>query len=410
LRTEAGALAMSAAPARVPESQNAAPLYEEAFAAMGDLSQWPEDYIRISNNSQSAETFDPHDPKLALFLKGQEQSMVLLRRAAAMPGCYFEHDYSRPRFDMVMLDAARTSQWMGAWTLFSLSARVKATAGQSDAALAEVETMLRMARHREAEPFLLWLLLGASMEGRAADTLEYVLAHTHPTAARLAAFDVAPSRVYRSLLPRALRMEEAAAESMVSMLAGGDLALPYPAGERENRNYQDHMSFFRATRAPYRVFLLADDLAAYRAGMRWYQTLLEKPYRETHEAWRDPRQFGPASMGGIMARMLLPAFSLTAEAATAADARRDLMRVAVAAARYREEKGELPKSLNDLVPQYLLSVPLDPFDGEPLRMVLKDGAAVFYSIGKDFKDDGGAPMDEHKRKGDITFRLGPLPK
>ena len=39
-------------------------------------------------------------------------------------------------------------------------------------------------------------------------------------------------------------------------------------------------------------------------------------------------------------------------------------------------------------------VPIDPFDGKPLRLTTKDGAIVVYSVGKDQVDDGGAGSPE----------------
>ncbi len=52
-----------------------------------------------------------------------------------------------------------------------------------------------------------------------------------------------------------------------------------------------------------------------------------------------------------------------------------------------------PTSLAALVPAYLPTVPVDPFDssGRPLRLVLRDGEYVVYSVGPDGKDDGGPP-------------------
>jgi hypothetical protein len=56
---------------------------------------------------------------------------------------------------------------------------------------------------------------------------------------------------------------------------------------------------------------------------------------------------------------------------------------------YYREKGELPQSLKELVPRYLSSLPIDPFDGEPLRYSRELG--IIYCVGKDLKDSGGSP-------------------
>jgi hypothetical protein len=56
---------------------------------------------------------------------------------------------------------------------------------------------------------------------------------------------------------------------------------------------------------------------------------------------------------------------------------------------YKEEKGHLPDSLSELVPKYLPKVPIDPFDGKPLRYSKEKG--IIYCVGKDLKDSGGSP-------------------
>jgi hypothetical protein len=62
---------------------------------------------------------------------------------------------------------------------------------------------------------------------------------------------------------------------------------------------------------------------------------------------------------------------------------------ALAAERYRLDKGRWPESLDALLPHYLPSVPADPFDGQPLRFSRLADGVVIYSIGPDRTDDGG---------------------
>ncbi len=56
---------------------------------------------------------------------------------------------------------------------------------------------------------------------------------------------------------------------------------------------------------------------------------------------------------------------------------------------FRREQGRWPMSWGELVPSYLSEVPLDMFDGKPVRMGMRDGQWFIYSIGVDRKDDGG---------------------
>ncbi len=95
------------------------------------------------------------------------------------------------------------------------------------------------------------------------------------------------------------------------------------------------------------------------------------------------------------------------EAAAARDlveTRRAAALTALAAEAYRRDHGAWPASLSHLVPAYLPRVPLDPFDGAPLRYIGPgaDGTPPrLYSVGVDQVDEGGAPPEDASRPMDV---------
>ncbi len=56
---------------------------------------------------------------------------------------------------------------------------------------------------------------------------------------------------------------------------------------------------------------------------------------------------------------------------------------ALAAERYRLANGDWPKDLDALVPKYLPAVPVDPFDGQPLRFNHVPEGFTIFSVGSD---------------------------
>jgi hypothetical protein len=89
-------------------------------------------------------------------------------------------------------------------------------------------------------------------------------------------------------------------------------------------------------------------------------------------------------------------------------ARLELAQTVIAVQRYRLRNDRLPDSLDNLVPDYLETVPLDPFDGKELKYKKLEPGYIIYSIGDDQIDDGGKEQPEDKEKGtgntwDITF-------
>ncbi len=81
---------------------------------------------------------------------------------------------------------------------------------------------------------------------------------------------------------------------------------------------------------------------------------------------------------------------------------------ALAVEHFRLAQGRLPENLNELVPQFFSEVPIDPFDGQPLRYHRLDKGYVIYSIGSDGEDNGGrerpaSVKSTDKTHYDITF-------
>lgn len=73
--------------------------------------------------------------------------------------------------------------------------------------------------------------------------------------------------------------------------------------------------------------------------------------------------------------------------------------------RYRQTHGRWPNDLAELK-ELLPAVPLDPYDGHPLRYRKLDDGAVVYAVGPDRQDDGGTLSYGQPRPGeDVGFRL-----
>jgi len=79
---------------------------------------------------------------------------------------------------------------------------------------------------------------------------------------------------------------------------------------------------------------------------------------------------------------------------------------AIAVELYRRRHGDLPQRLEELVPDFLPQVPIDPFDGQPLRYVVRKEEYVVYSVGYDRVDDGGrADPQFGDSMPDVVFRV-----
>lgn len=156
------------------------------------------------------------------------------------------------------------------------------------------------------------------------------------------------------------------------------------------------------------LFIFFDDLLAVRAG----------PWSDLRR-WQDRSNW---SARDVALQFLTPFWSLrhfgfAYESEYRTRTQLDLACVALAVARYRASRGQLPENLSALVPAFLSAVPKDYFsDGRtPIRYEYgDDGNYVVYSVGRDGEDDGGNyrysdAANKWHDGGDITFTVAPAP-
>jgi hypothetical protein len=84
--------------------------------------------------------------------------------------------------------------------------------------------------------------------------------------------------------------------------------------------------------------------------------------------------------------------------------------IGIALELYRRERGDWPQSLDELVPRWLPSLPIDRINGGPLGYRIIDGRPVVYSLGNDTRDDGGRLPDECKGDRWKYLPRGPKPE
>jgi len=70
---------------------------------------------------------------------------------------------------------------------------------------------------------------------------------------------------------------------------------------------------------------------------------------------------------------------------------------------YKLKTGSLPRTLDELVPEYFPNVPLDQMDGKPFRYL--PDRKIIYSVGLDIVDDGGKECDHNTGKGDTIWEI-----
>jgi hypothetical protein len=365
-RAEAGAIALSLAGLRPPDSQNAALLYEKASELMEEDSGFSRPWAELLQRSSDG------DAEIRAFLDKHETALRLLRQGAALPGWYLEYGSAIPEVEVLMSGLGDMGQ--GA-RLLALDARVKANQGKARDALADVSAIFGMARHAASGPVLTQALVAMAIGQIGHSALQDVLAHCEPSGGDLEVLAVDEVFSYWLLFRRSMRMEQAYGLSMFATMI-------------------DRGAFF-----------LLNEVSGYRSLMMELDRVLALPCHEAREGMKRLETQAREGRWGILQAMLYPALGRAASAAVEAEARHRLDNLALAATAHRIKRGTFPAKPEDLVPEFMMIFPKDPFDGQPMRMATTAEGILFYSVGADMADNGGAEWDDAAKTGDLAFRL-----
>ncbi|MFA0769359.1 MAG: hypothetical protein OXFUSZZB_002687 [Candidatus Fervidibacter sp.] len=263
--------------------------------------------------------------------------------------------------------------------------------GDVDGALESCQTILKLCRHMDDEPYLFAFLVQKTIFSIGVVTLwEGVLsdADASATAYRAVLAELRAWDIDRAFV-RALKGERVVAGILV-------------------------YDFFRR-KVGFGRWLLSTWIAANQSlTLAFYRQLLPiaqkgVPY-DRRKISRLIANFKRRTQGSTLhfATMLADLLILTEteevfDRVTETHALQRVTEVALALRLYRKEHGRYPEDLQALVPKFLPSVPSDPYDGKPLRYRKLQKGFKVWSVGENRKDDGGVKVRDWLRRGDLVL-------
>ena len=414
-----------------PDQDKAWPLYREALL----LPSASIESVRIDNNlNRLPVPGEPEWSKVEALLAQHADALILARKAAAKPhlgllvGYNFAPDDAKammmseqtpvgdlkssddPGLVGVLLPHLARLRQLG--MLLSYDAQRAAAAGDAATALANLNAMLGMVGHMRESPILIGELVGLATFARATETTSALLA-TNPSlfsdadltelAHRFAAFDDASLKM--RFTGERLFFEDAV-QRMFSDDGNGDGRLT-PRGLRwiaqissiwgnDPREVKKSEMLLGLSGPALSAFMLGrrDMAAEFDRVMDMIEADADVPLweRETSRVdellskWMDS---STERFRRLPVALLTPVLDKAAINAEFAMMRRDVTLTAIALEVFRRKHGRWPDALTELTPSILPALPIDRFDGQPLRYVVKDGKPMLYSVGTDREDDGG---------------------
>jgi hypothetical protein len=415
VRAEGAPLTLAqAAPPKVPDSQNAAVLYQQAYKQAFAGSEWrknlEEEVVAAFLPSEVGRT--PHRPRptvaqVEAILARHEADFRLLEQGSLRPACRFPVNWENPNpMEILFPHLAGVRQ---ATRFLAAKALVDAHHGRAAEALNDLAIAIRISNHMSAEPTLIAQLVRVARIGIVSEALPGVLAAAPPTAAESRPFydllgkvDMTRPWVHAMEGERCCHMAffdqlRRAKSGDTAMAMCGDLPGSSQSVFDQFRRWAWRLALTRMwplTRVVWAPFLKLDEVY-YLRHMRRVIALHKQPYRISYA---DYERLGKnieesTPWYALLSRIMSPVFIRALATRDKAIACIGLMQAALALRAYQVEHGSYPASLADLRAAGGWAIPDDPFSGKPFIYRRERAGYLIYSVAEDMKDDGGVDRE-----------------
>lgn len=371
---------------KLPEGvPNAAELYTRAFAVF--VPPVDEANVPVLGKAQLPDRGSPLPEPMARAisecLKANQPCLTLLHEAVGIEHCRYDWDYA----DRLSLWKTQpyTEGVRHCMHLLWLSTIFHAHWGDTDAAVVCVRAGLQLAESVRREPGVMGYMVRIALRAGVLLAMERALSLTSFTDQQLAELDrmLAASAATLDLkealiterclaIEKFKAMEHLRPPPLRYLIRTGEIILWAPG--MQERGLPDTLDYMED-------YVEAGDLPTMQRMARFREVKDELAGRSilhaTAKAW------APLFTGRVFE--LDPRIRVHF----------DMARAALAIERYRLATGKVPGQLEELVPQYLEQVPIDPFDAQPIRYRRTEPGYCLYSILEDGQDNGG------RERGDV---------
>lgn len=362
--------------------QNAEPLYAKmavsAFAQTDDESQG----VNVLGPNPTASDWD----RARSFLTKQTDLLALAHQAAAMPVCL---DPGRAKAkDPAAILFPEFGPMRRAARIIAIESLVMARDGKPIDALRNAQIGFRIADHAYANPTLIGWLVGAVVDSITIRSIENIMAGEQGSAAVVSAADQAIAEGWHP-------------HSMATALGGevvcglGEIQNMRSAPSMPTRdeigdsNEQYAAAFKRATASPAAWSSFLDANGVRLAGI--YKEVIADaalPYPAASIDMTKLQDELAADNGddAVLAHIMCPSYAQAVNKVAQLSASVAVARSEAAVFQWKIAHGQYPGNLQ----QAMESVPVDPFDLNPIRYRPDGGGFVLYSVGQSGKYAGGS--------------------
>ncbi|WP_435008405.1 hypothetical protein P12x_005619 [Tundrisphaera lichenicola] len=285
--------------------------------------------------------------------------------------------------------AARTAA-----RLLAADAAVRDHFGDPDGALDSCRAILGVGRSIGDEPFLISQLVRIAIGVVAMQSSRRVLAQSEPSDEALARLqDLILDEFDQPLLLDALKGERAILIEVIRRIATNEIPISALSSDSSKADPRER----KTVTAPWGRIMYENQMAL---GLEWMNQAvdiarqppsarpplvrqLEAEVDRVRRSWQ--LHFNTATLPVLM----IPALSASYTAHSRYLAELGSTAILIAAERHRLKTGSWPDSIESIDPEILPDPPVDPFSGQPFRLLREGGQFLIYSIGANAQDERG---------------------
>ena len=389
-----------AAPPEIPDAENAALLYEQAFSFYHTAGRDEEVKLGEIAGKDLAEWTEEETEVIKEDLEKNQECLRLIVEAASFEKCRFDLDYAASH----AIRLPHLSKMRNCARLLARDALLKAREGKTDEALESVRAGLRIGNAFLDEPILTSQLVRIAIGSLMFTASQRILDEDDASPAilkrLLEELDIAEGR---AALARALQGERCFQIDMYEKVIK-DPALLAQMGLPGARPYSpSSRKAFGIIYSLGRPLFRRDEIFALSI-MRRMTDLSKLPYYKAKadlDKLEQDMQSPPFYR--LLSTMLLPSTRSHLQEARN-EVKIGLAQLALALKIYKAEEGKYPDSLSELVPDILQELPQDPFTGKDFVYKREGEGFLVYSLGENETDEGGKWDDKNRYQHDIPWR------
>lgn len=389
-------------PPAIPASENAAFVYDKAFALLPRNA--PSAYLGGGVRNWFAPRDSDYWRRTRIDVDAASGALAVAEKAARMPRCVFAAGWERSQ----QTPTQHMQRLRTLCRLFAARAALYARDGRMGDAFKDLETIILAGRSLRDEPSMVSALSQAAIAGTAARALAECLSYgtlTVQQARKL--YDLFGSVKLKRSFVRALEGERAVQLDVLDSIQRR--AIP----DSSTVGGEIHAVLRRWTGSP---LLRAQIKMEKRVFLREMDALIsaaDLSYRDYIISGSRRRQDGLRARRAVIAGSLVPSFDRSRAARDRGIASAAGSRIALALEAHRSKTGSYPDSLEALESVPGWRIEKDPFSGGDFVYKKLPNGFLLYSIGEDFRDDGGSPDANPRqrssgsfgRRGDIVWRV-----